>query len=324
MCRRPLRNQETHQTYDLRFQFDQYGPVTMIVPASGHQVLCIPWVQMGTFNKEIGFLCGLKKIHCIYFVGNTYNPVYIWCCKYGENCYCERCASKQWCASKHTGLLNSCLGKWHVLPYSEVPLISARVPPMSGHPIDAWVYSEPCSARSSWMYIGLVFLVSFFVGHHSGLALTADILDDNWHSRGFGSLCSLSLASPSSIPIALTSCLCKVLGRIINTRFIWYLEKSGMPLHGDSRQWVSSLTWRKPMRQPGTMVLSGTFTGLVSEADCLFLYHNISGIAESESELGPHSMTNSTLDTRLMSRPFVLHGYDLAICFMGTPRAHRH
>ena len=33
----------------------EYGPVTMIVPASGHQVRCIPWVQMGTFNKEIGF-----------------------------------------------------------------------------------------------------------------------------------------------------------------------------------------------------------------------------------------------------------------------------
>ena len=23
--------------------------------ASGHQVRCVPWVQMGTFNKEIGF-----------------------------------------------------------------------------------------------------------------------------------------------------------------------------------------------------------------------------------------------------------------------------
>ena len=32
----------------------------MIVPASGHQVHYIPWVQMGTFNKEIGFLCWLK------------------------------------------------------------------------------------------------------------------------------------------------------------------------------------------------------------------------------------------------------------------------
>ena len=38
----------------------QYGPVTIIVPASGHLVRCIPWVQMGTFNKEISFLCGLK------------------------------------------------------------------------------------------------------------------------------------------------------------------------------------------------------------------------------------------------------------------------
>ena len=38
----------------------QYGPVTMIVPASGHQVRCIPWVQIGTFNKEIGFICGFR------------------------------------------------------------------------------------------------------------------------------------------------------------------------------------------------------------------------------------------------------------------------
>ena len=37
-----------------------YGSVTMIVPASGHQVRCIPRVQMGTFNKEIGFLCGFR------------------------------------------------------------------------------------------------------------------------------------------------------------------------------------------------------------------------------------------------------------------------
>ena len=32
----------------------------MIALASGHQVRCIPWVQMGIFNKEIGFLGGLK------------------------------------------------------------------------------------------------------------------------------------------------------------------------------------------------------------------------------------------------------------------------
>ena len=60
-------------------------------------------------------------------MGNTYNRVYIWCCKYGENRYCERCANKKLCASKHTGLLNSCLGKLCLHPYLAVPLISARV-----------------------------------------------------------------------------------------------------------------------------------------------------------------------------------------------------
>ena len=39
--------------YDVSKQI-QYGPVTMI-PPSGHQVRCLPWVQMGTLNKEIGF-----------------------------------------------------------------------------------------------------------------------------------------------------------------------------------------------------------------------------------------------------------------------------
>ena len=47
----------------------EYGPVTMIVPASGHQVRCIPWVQMDTFNKEIGFLCGLKCFALNIFCG---------------------------------------------------------------------------------------------------------------------------------------------------------------------------------------------------------------------------------------------------------------
>ena len=60
-------------------------------------------------------------------MGNTYNWVYNWCCKYGENRYCERCANKKWCASKHTGLLNSCLEKLCLHPYLVVPLISARV-----------------------------------------------------------------------------------------------------------------------------------------------------------------------------------------------------
>ena len=51
---------------DIQFE---YGPVNMIVPASGHQVRCIPWVQMGTFNKEIGFLCGLKFFALNIFCG---------------------------------------------------------------------------------------------------------------------------------------------------------------------------------------------------------------------------------------------------------------
>ena len=60
-------------------------------------------------------------------MGNIYNRVYIWCSKYSENRYCERCANNKWCASKHTGLLNSCLGKLCLHPYLVVPLISARV-----------------------------------------------------------------------------------------------------------------------------------------------------------------------------------------------------
>ena len=148
-------------------------------------------------------------------------------------------------------------------------------------------------------------------------------------------------------PVALTSCLCKVPERMILTRFIWYLEKSRIldksqcgfrkivappttwwvlknisgtrSLRG-SRQLVSSLTWRKHMRQPGNMVSSKTFTGLASEADCLFLCQNISGTGESESESGQHFLTNSTprkvfqlvvswlwhvLDWKLMSYPLV-------------------
>ena len=69
------------------------------------------------------------------------------------------------------------------------------------------------------------------------------------------------------------------------------------------------------------MASSETFTGLASEADCLFLFQNISGTGESESELGQHSLMNSTqrkvfqlavswlwhvLDWRLTSCPLVL------------------
>ena len=49
----------------------------MIVSDSGHQVCCMPWVQMGTFNKEIGFLCGLKffalNIFCGEYLQSTFD-----------------------------------------------------------------------------------------------------------------------------------------------------------------------------------------------------------------------------------------------------------
>ena len=47
----------------------QIGPVIMIVQASDNQVRCIPWVQMATLNKEIGFLCGLKFFALNIFYG---------------------------------------------------------------------------------------------------------------------------------------------------------------------------------------------------------------------------------------------------------------
>ena len=97
----------------------EYGPVTMIVPASGHQVRCIPWVQMCTFNKEIGFLCGLKSFALNIFCGeylqsSLHLMLQIW-----------------WKPLLWTGLLNYYLGKWYQLPYLVLPLISARVPLIS-------------------------------------------------------------------------------------------------------------------------------------------------------------------------------------------------
>ena len=53
-----------------------------MVLATGHQVRCIHWVQVAIFNKGIGFLSGIKSLHWIYFVKNTYNQVYGWCFKY--------------------------------------------------------------------------------------------------------------------------------------------------------------------------------------------------------------------------------------------------
>ena len=116
-------------------------------------------------------------------------------------------------------------------------------------------------------------------------------------------------------PIALTKCLCKILERIINTRLIWYLEKSGIldkrqcgfrkrrsttdhlvslerylrDAFAQRQQAVGlffDLEKAYEMRQPGNMVSFETFTGLASEADCLFLSQNISGTAEKRVRIG--------------------------------------
>ena len=50
----------------------------MVLLATGHQVRCIFRVQVGIFNKGIGFLWGLKALNWIYFVKNTHNQVYVW------------------------------------------------------------------------------------------------------------------------------------------------------------------------------------------------------------------------------------------------------
>ena len=99
----------------------------MIVPASGHHVRCIPWMQMGTFKKEIGFLCGLKFFASNIFWGEYLQSSLHLMLQIWWNHYCERCANKKWCASKQTGLLHSCLGKLCLHLYLVVPLISARV-----------------------------------------------------------------------------------------------------------------------------------------------------------------------------------------------------
>ena len=110
-----------------------------------------------------------------------------------------------------------------------------------------------------------------------------------------------------------------------------------MPLHKNcSRQLVSSLIWKRPMKQPGNMVSSKTSTELASEADCLCSCRNISGTAESESELGPHSQMNTTqrkvfqlvaswlwhvLDWKLMSCLLVLPGTSLEHYLLTTCRS---
>ena len=53
-----------------------------------------PGCRWAHLTKRSAFYVDQTSLHWIYFVENTYNRVYIWCGKYGENRYCERCANK--------------------------------------------------------------------------------------------------------------------------------------------------------------------------------------------------------------------------------------
>ena len=95
----------------------------MIVPASGHQVRCIPWVQMDTFNKEIGFLRELNCIKCIEYI--------LWGIPTTKSTFDVANMMKTATVKDVPFMWNSCLGKWYMLPYLVVPLISAWVPLIS-------------------------------------------------------------------------------------------------------------------------------------------------------------------------------------------------
>ena len=106
---------------------------------------------------------------------------------------------------------------------------------------------------------------------------------------------------------------------MVNTRSIWYLEKSRTPdksqcgfrkyrgtisqmvilkrylcdAFAKRQQAVGLFFDFKPMRQAGNMVSSETITVFTWKADCLFLGQNISGTTNSGSESGQHSLMNS-------------------------------
>ena len=59
--------------------------------ATGHQVRCILWVQGATYNKRIGFLCGLKLFAWNIFPMNTCKQVYVWFCNHVKKIKSKMC-----------------------------------------------------------------------------------------------------------------------------------------------------------------------------------------------------------------------------------------
>ena len=120
---------------------------------------------------------------------------------------------------------------------------------------------------------------------------------------------------------------------------LWVLKDiSGMPLDRDSRQLVFSLIWKRPMRQPGNMGSSETFTRLASGADCLFWCQNISG-TELSDEFYPEKgvpiggvLAVTCFGLKINEQPtFIARDIfralfvdDLAICFSGRSLDGRH
>ena len=86
------------------------------------------------------------------------------------------------------------------------------------------------------LYIGII-IFPHIDNPQSTLQILKEILNRIWTSADFPQQWRAATVIPipkpnkdrtdplSYRPIALTSCLCKVLERMINTRFIWYLEK---------------------------------------------------------------------------------------------------
>ena len=115
--------------------------MTVGVLATGHQVRCILWVQVAIFNNGIGFYVDENSLHWIYFVKNTYNQIYVWCCEYAKK-NCQRGANTLLWASKHTSMFIYCvLEQWlHPASTGKLKVVSSnnihytsRL--SSGHPI---------------------------------------------------------------------------------------------------------------------------------------------------------------------------------------------